>query len=144
MPAMDLIRNRAAELERFDRSGLRVAWTQAFGKAPPHYLSMPFMRKALLWDAQNRRFGGLSADVKRALKAGLESSSRQSSSPIVLTPGSQLVREWNGRTYTVKVLEDGFEMNGARFKSLSQIAREITGARWSGPRFFGLTSRKAA
>ncbi|MEM7440564.1 MAG: DUF2924 domain-containing protein, partial [Pseudomonadota bacterium] len=52
------------ELERCDRSGLRIAWIKAFGKAPPHYLSMRFMQKALIWEAQRRAFGGLSVEVK--------------------------------------------------------------------------------
>ena len=54
------------------------------------------------------------------------------------TAGARLVREWNGRTHEVEVLADGFLLRGQRFRSLSAIAREITGARWSGPRFFGV------
>ena len=55
-----------------------------------------------------------------------------------LKPGSKLMREWRGRTHTVLVLEDGFEHNGQRFASLTQVARAVTGTHWSGPRFFGL------
>ena len=55
-----------------------------------------------------------------------------------LAPGSRLVREWNGRTYTVDVLETGYLCDGQDYRSLSEVARAITGARWSGPRFFGL------
>lgn len=55
-----------------------------------------------------------------------------------LAAGTRLVREWNGRTYHVDVIAGGFVWNGARYQSLSAIAREITGARWSGPRFFSL------
>ena len=55
-----------------------------------------------------------------------------------LSPGNQLVREWNGRIYRVLVLDDGFELDGRRYRSLSAVARHITGAAWSGPRFFGL------
>ena len=55
-----------------------------------------------------------------------------------LAPGSRLVREWQGRPHTIEVLEDGFLYVGRRYRSLSEIARAITGARWSGPRFFGL------
>ena len=58
-----------------------------------------------------------------------------------MKPGLRLVREWRGETHTVLVLEDGFEWNGERRRSLSVIAREITGTRWSGPRFFGLKPR---
>ncbi len=59
--------------------------------------------------------------------------------PPALSPGVQLVREWNGRTWHVEVLEDGFTCKGKTYRSLSAIARMITGTRWSGPRFFGLT-----
>jgi hypothetical protein len=57
-----------------------------------------------------------------------------------LQPGARLVREWNGVSHVVEVIENGFVWNGCRHRSLSAIARAITGARWSGPRFFGLTS----
>jgi Protein of unknown function (DUF2924) len=59
-----------------------------------------------------------------------------------LKPGARLVREWRGRTHTVMALDDGFEFEGRLYRSLTQIAREITGAHWSGPRFFGLKDRK--
>ena len=58
-----------------------------------------------------------------------------------LSPGAHLVREWNGRTYQVHVLEGGFEMDGKTWRSLSAIAKHITGATWSGPRFFGLNGK---
>lgn len=139
MSLQEKLRMQIEELERFDRSGLRVAWVKAFGKAPPHYLSMRFMRKALIWEAQRRACGGLSAEVKRALKATQAGKSTEAAPSVVLNPGNQLVREWNGRTYTVDVVENGFVLAGQHYRSLSAIARHITGARWSGPRFFGLT-----
>jgi hypothetical protein len=63
---------------------------------------------------------------------------------MTLRPGARLVREWRGRTHTVIVTEDGFEYAGKSFLSLSKIAHVITGAHWSGPRFFGLTRRPAS
>ena len=62
----------------------------------------------------------------------------------VLQPGTRLVREWNGTTHIVEVIEGGYVWNGDRLRSLSAIARSITGARWSGPRFFGLSSEDAS
>jgi len=59
---------------------------------------------------------------------------------LTMRAGTQLVREWNGRSYQVEVLEEGFRMNGEHFRSLSAIALRITGTNWSGPRFFGLNS----
>lgn len=132
-----MITSRSAELSELDRSGLRVAWVEAFGEAPPHFLSMIFMRKALIWDAQCRKFGGLTPDLKRALKAAAGGKSVRGPAP-ALRSGTQLVREWNGRRYQVEVAEEGYLMNGERFKSLSAIALHITGTSWSGPRFFGL------
>ncbi len=133
----DDIAARWAELGQMDRAALRVAWAEAFGDAPPHFLSMIFMRKALIWDTQCRAFGGLTTEVKRALKSALVGKSVKLPAPAI-KPGTQLVREWNGRRYQVEVLENGFAMNGDRFKSLSAIALQITGTSWSGPRFFGL------
>ena len=61
--------------------------------------------------------------------------------PPRLAPGAQLVREWNGRTYRVEVVAEGFRMDGRVYASLSAVAKRITGATWSGPRFFGLVTR---
>lgn len=132
-----------AELGQMDRAALRVAWTEAFGEAPPHFLSMIFMRKALIWHEQCRKFGGLKPDLRRALKAAAAAKSVRVHAPAIRS-GTQLVREWNGRRYQVEVREDGFEMNGEQFKSLSAIALRITGTSWSGPRFFGLSGRHGA
>ena len=85
---------------------------------------------------------GLSAATKRKLRTfaeQLESGDGNAFDPgIVLKPGAKLVREWGGDTYVVIALEDGFEFDGRRYRSLTKIAREITGAHWSGPRFFNL------
>ena len=131
---------RWAELGQMDRAALRVAWAVAFGDAPPHFLSMIFMRKALIWDDQCRAFGGLTTEVKRALKSAVGGKTVKPPAPVI-KPGTQLVREWNGRRYQVEVRDDGFVMNGARYTSLSAIALQITGTSWSGPRFFGLNGR---
>jgi len=86
--------------------------------------------------------GGLSATTKRKLRAFAEQLETGNGTTfdagITLKPGAKLVREWHGETYAVIALDDGFEFDGRRYRSLSKIAREITGAHWSGPRFFGL------
>ena len=128
---------RWERLGQMDRAALRVAWAEAFGDAPPHFLSMIFMRKALIWHMQCRKFGGLKPDLKRALRSAAEGKSVQAQA-LQLRTGTQLVREWNGRRYQVEVTDDGFRMNGEHFRSLSAIALRITGTTWSGPRFFGL------
>lgn len=122
-----------------------------------------------------QNLGGLNAGSKRALRKELGSSyhkqssnavssftkvdskrdrpitasTQQSSQPPILAAGTQLVREWNGRPYRIEVIESGFVLDGKSYSSLSAIAKKITGAHWSGPRFFGLNkiinqSRKAA
>ena len=122
------------EIERFDRSACLERWQAVFGRSPPKHLSQPFMKKVLIWDLQTRVLGGVSAKTGRRLKR----IAAGKSVPLVAKPGSHLVREWNGRTYQVEVTEDGYVMDGATWRSLSAIARHITGARWSGPRFFGV------
>ena len=139
----DGINARWEELGQLDRAALRVAWGEVFGAAPPHFLSMTFMRKALVWQAQCRMFGGLKPNLRRALKAACDGKTvRVQAAPI--RAGTQLVREWNGRRYQVEVREDGFEMNGEQFRSLSAIALRITGTTWSGPRFFGLNAKRGS
>ena len=131
------------DLSQMDRSTLRVSWAKAFGEAPPHFLSMIFMRKALIWDAQCGMFGGLKPELKRALKAAAAGKQVREQASQIRT-GTQLVREWNGRRYQVEVTDDGFCMNGEQFRSLSAIALRITGTNWSGPRFFGLRGQAGA
>jgi hypothetical protein len=139
MKSADKITARMSELGELDRSGLRIAWGQAFGNAPPHFLSMLFMRKALIWDAQCKQYGGVPANLKRALKSAADGKPPGVSATSSIRPGTQLIREWNGRRYQVDATADGYRYNGDDFKSLSAIALLITGTTWSGPRFFGLT-----
>ena len=81
--------------------------------------------------------------IERGRRDGKRGKAGSRPTPVELRPGTQLVREWHGRTHHVLMLEDGLMFEDRRYASLSQIAREITGAHWSGPRFFGLTSRRA-
>ena len=126
-------------LSQMDRADLRTQWVAAIGKPPPNHISLIFMRKAVIWRAQANAFGGLKTAHRRLLEktaggsAVLPPKARASS-------GAQLVREWNGRRYLVNVTANGFELDGTHFKSLSAVARYIAGARWSGPRFFGVQS----
>jgi len=134
------INSRWGELGQMDRAALRVAWADAFGDAPPHFLSMIFMRKALIWQEQCKTFGGLKSDLRRVLKAAADGKQVRAQVSQIRA-GTQLVREWNGRRYQVEVTDDGFRMNGEKFRSLSAIALQITGTNWSGPRFFGLNGQ---
>jgi hypothetical protein len=97
---------------------------------------------------QERADGGLSQAVKRTLRnlvAQITAEGADGALRLVptLKPGVRLVREWRGRAHSVLVLEDGFEYQGQRHRSLTEIARQITGAHWSGPRFFGVVPKRA-
>lgn len=124
-------------LETLDRDALVDRWCAAFGHAPPPRLSRPLMVKALAYEAQVQAYGGLSPRIVRALKAAARPTAGDASSTRPLSVGARLVREWNGVLYEVEVLADGYLWRGERHRSLSAIARAITGTKWSGPRFFG-------
>lgn len=139
-----------AEIATWDKAQCGLAWCKLNGSPPPEGLSVTFLRRALVFEAQCKDHGGLSATVKRQLRdvAGeCLSGAKPETKPTAIKPnpalttGTQLVREWNGRVYRVMVTEDGFEMDGQGYGSLSAIAKRITGAGWSGPRFFGLSKR---
>jgi hypothetical protein len=125
---------------------LRVAWRGLRCGDPTARSSRDLMLREIAYKMQERAHGGLAPAIRRrlrALAAEVEAKGAAAlATAILLKPGTRLLREWGGRTYTVIVLDDGFESEGERYQSLTQIARRITGAHWSGPRFFGL--RKAA
>ena len=121
-------------IEDLDRPGCLSRWREVFDRSPPKYLSPQFMRRVLIWETQNQVLGGVSAKTTRRLKQFASGKT----APTIAKPGSHLVREWNGRTYQVEVVDEGYIMDGRTWRSLSAIARHITGARWSGPRFFGV------
>ncbi len=125
---------------------LRAEWRRLYRSAPPR-LSRDLMRRAIAYRIQEKAFGGLIPASKRKLKdyaTQLEITDRVRPDPRpAVRPGVRLVREWNGRTYTVTVTEDGFEHDGETYSSLTAVARVITGAHWSGPRFFGLNGAPA-
>lgn len=129
-----------ASEEPLSRPELLTQWETAFGLAPPPYLSILFMTKALAYQAQCRRAGGLPAQTRRALAQIANGKAVRTVSLTSTKVGTHYVREWNGRTYQVAVIETGYEMDGRTWPSLSAIAKHITGTTWSGPRFFGLTN----
>ncbi len=136
---------RLAAIKDLSLDELRTEWRRLY-RSPPPRLSLDLMRRAIAYRIQEKAIGGLSPASRRSLKqltAQLASSGRVTTEPRqAARPGARLVREWNGRTYTVTVTEDGFDYAGTVYGSLTKVARIITGAHWSGPRFFGLTDRK--
>lgn len=133
---------RLAALADLDPVALRAEWRRLYRSHPPKRINRDLLIRAIAFKLQEQRHGGLSNATKRRLRAiAQELDSRDGTvfdPGISLKPGAKLVREWSGKTYVVIVLEDGFTFEGKRYSSLSRIARDITGAHWSGPRFFGL------
>jgi hypothetical protein len=130
-------------------------WAKQYGTPPRKGTRRLLLERSASYWLQVQRFGGLRASARRALKSVMmevkaTSRAKSISRPInaqhtkialgsaALRPGTRLLREWNGKQHMVEVLEDGFSFDGEVYRSLSSIARQITGAHWSGPRFFGL------
>lgn len=128
-----------ADLDGLGLEDLRTVWRERYG-APPALRSPELLALILAWRIQAEDGGGLDRDTKLALRR--PAAARRGPEP---TPGARLVREWQGVPHEVVVQTDGsFLYRGDRHQSLSEVARRITGARWNGPRFFGLRAAKAA
>jgi hypothetical protein len=126
---------------------LRLAWHKLHRTGPPLGLSRDLMIRMFANKLQEGVHGGPSLALRRRLQSlagGLEKGGVSFDPGIVLKTGTTLVRQWRGHTHTVLVREGGFEYEGQRYRSLTVIAEQITGAHWSGPRFFGVTKRARA
>ena len=140
----DRIAGELSAIPGLARGELIGLWEQAHGRPPPKGLSRRLLEYSAAYQMQVKAFGGLKPMVRRKLRARAASRKRTSKSTPApcrsraLSPGTRLVREWHGVPHTVEVLEKGFFYDGKTYRSLSRIAHVITGARWSGPRFFGL------
>jgi hypothetical protein len=127
-----------AQIEALDRAGLVALWPWIMGGAAPRAMSLGLLRRFLAFEVQAGARGGLGrADFER-LERLTEKGSRASS--VKMAAGTRFLREWNGVTHVVERVEAGYRWNGQVFASLSAIAKLITGAHWSGPRFFGVTA----
>ena len=140
------VSDRLAVLAELSVADLRLEWRRLFRADPPR-LSRDIMTRAVAYRLQEIAYGGASKVTQRRLMTlAAEFETRgtiATPSGPKIKPGSRLVREWHGRTHTVCVTDDGFEFQGKSYRSLTKIALDITGAQWSGPRFFGLTKRSA-
>ena len=130
------------------RADLVERWVGLHGSPPIKTMTQDLLARGIAYEMQVKKYGGLKPAVSRQLQriaAGLVAGEPVAiKAASKLKPGARLVREWNGATHVVEVVDDGFIWNGERHSSLSAIARTITGARWSGPRFFGLGSSGAS
>ena len=118
----------------------RIADSCSRSGVPPDLIA----RAGIGWSIEKPAAAG-TRRMLRSLAGGSDEQGRSRAAPaIILRPGTKLVREWHQHSHTVSVLEDGFEYRGERYRSLTQIARQITGVHWSGPLFFGISKRRRA
>ena len=142
---MNPLDSEIAALPGLSPRQLWAAWRTLRCGEPIAPSSRDLLVREIAYKMQERVHGGLTPPVKRRLRALAEETEAKGAGALapalLLKAGTRLLREWQGRTHTVIALDDGFEYDGERYRSLTEIARRITGAHWSGPRFFGL--RKA-
>jgi hypothetical protein len=135
-----------------DLNGLRRQWRAHLGGEAPAHLPHWLLMKVLAYRLQSDAFGDLDKSIRRIIRSGKEDGvgtpfdrrEPQTREGLGLKAGALLVREWNGRLERVMILEEGFAWNGQTFRSLSQVAKAMTGTNWNGHRFFGLRQGKAA
>jgi hypothetical protein len=139
-----VLEGEIAHLRGLDLLGLRARWRTSFGRQAPAHLPKHLLLRLLAYRIQADALGDADPATVRYLDR-LGGSHANASTPLpaegAVRPGTLLVREWNGACHRVMALDEGFAWNGASFKSLSQVARAMTGTRWNGPRFFGLRGR---
>ena len=155
------IADLVSSIPALTRGDLIERWTVCHGKAPPKTISTRLLVLAAAYAVQVERHGGLSRRLQKeflrlsgppgtlpepgsnldvlsvAAKGGRRKQARSQATP---RQGARFVREWNGKSHVVEVLDKGFAWQGKTYRSLSAIATSITGSRWSGPRFFGQVS----
>lgn len=126
-------------LEAMPTNDLKSRWRRVYTCPPPHTRGLLLL--ALAYDLQCKGFGKMTFSTRSVLRGAEHGASRSSPVPI----GARLMRSWNGQTYIVETAEDGtIRWNNREWRSLSEVARAITGTRWSGPAFFGLRDKKRA
>ncbi|HEY0918051.1 DUF2924 domain-containing protein [Devosia sp.] len=151
------LEREVAALDALDTKALRAKWAALYERDPPSRIRAGLLRLGIAYRLQEQAFGGLKPQTVRLLRklaAQLRRARAASqgggeidpgpsarltvSMGFALTPGTQLMREWNGATEVVDVVADGFVWRGTTYRTLSAVAGAITGTKWSGPKFFGL------
>jgi hypothetical protein len=141
-----MVRPERMPLERLEElpvAELKQEWARCHGTPAPN-LSADLLRLGIAYRLQEKRHGGISRESRRILRHSARAMKEGNTVPAPppqrkLTPGTRLVRDWRGTGHTVTVLDDGFEYDGRPWRSLTAIAKAITGTHRNGPRFFGLT-----
>ena len=143
----DLIAQRLTTLPKLSKTTLRELWHQLFNTHPPPQMRRRLMIPILAYRLQEQAFGSLSRANRGRLRqlARVFEADSKSVIPSIpgLKPGTRLVRQWRDQVHLVNVEASGYEYQGARYQSLSEIARLITGTRWSGPLFFGIKNQQS-
>ncbi|WP_114228610.1 MULTISPECIES: DUF2924 domain-containing protein [Sphingomonas] len=143
---MTALEEKIAQLPGMRPTELRALWREVWRQPAPN-LGPDLLRRGIAWKLQARVHGDLPSSVRRDIDrvlARLRSGEALAPPRPSLRPGTRLIRQWNGTTYQVVVLDQGFEHAGKRYRSLTEVARAITGTHQSGLRFFGVTARKRA
>ncbi len=137
--------NEIAILAEATPADLKSRWRVLYGTEPPPRISRDLLTRAVAYRIQEEALGGLKPSKLRLLaKLAADASARrpiQVTPAPILTPGTVLLRDWHGTQHQVIVRKHGVEFQGKHYKSLSQVARRITGSNWSGPLFFGLKAK---
>lgn len=140
----NLPRQHVDDLSAMKPPELRARWREVYRAVAPD-IGPDLLRRGIAYRLQERGQGSLTASARREIERMIKQLGKNGgdlgSSASSLKPGTRLVRSWRGKTHQILVLDDGFEFDGRRYASLTQIASDITGTHWSGPRFFGLVSR---
>lgn len=141
-PVLD-IAVEIARLESLAIDQLREEWRRLHQTPPPRRLSRDILLRGITYKMQENAFGGMSKAILRKLQPSKASPVKRRQPRPSFKPGTRLLREWHGVTHSVVILADGVEWRGKRYRSLSVVARQITGAHWSGPRFFDLKAERS-
>jgi hypothetical protein len=138
----EFLESEIEKLPRCQIRRLRVQWRELFGRDPPPAFGPDLLRRSIAYKLQEDAYGGLLLATRRELDRLVAAIAKNPSGriemPRRIKAGAVLVREWKGKTHRVTVADKGFVYEARDYSSLSEIAREITGTRWNGPRFFGL------
>jgi hypothetical protein len=140
------VSERLKALPGMSKIGLSRLWEELFNKPVPQRIRKELMARILAYRIQEQAFGGLNSKTRRRLDQIANAMGKNQNTAIAKMarskPGTRLIRSWQGKTHTVTIEESGYQYQGRQYRSLSEIARHITGTQWSGPLFFGLKSRK--
>jgi hypothetical protein len=146
MAASAQVDEQLALVTKLTSSQLRKEWHRLYRMPASPRLSRDLLMRFVAYRIQELAFGGIGRSVQRQLQSIGRAVAKEGASGITssrsLKPGAKLLREWRGQTHTVLVLKDGFSYRDRHYDSLTKIAQQITGAHWSGPRFFGIGPRK--